>query len=351
MAAELNPGVNVLADKAYVYRLLAARTLEASIDEIPMKSVGSSEIIARTSYSAVSPGTEIAAYRGDPPLRFIPTYPRLLGYCNVSEVLKVGAAVKTVAVGDFILTNQSHRSHFKCEERDILAKLYPSVSLEHASLTYLYYLGLNALQKGNYKSGMNVAVIGLGVLGLTTTSVAAISDTNVYAISNLVESRNIAIKLGAKESYSKSEAALEQRIMDDTGGIGCDLVVVTSNLWSDWKLALSIAREYGVISVLGFPGRGQGLPQFNPLDPRYLYGRQLTIVAAGQSAVYETDASIYPYSKPHACRTILNWMADQTIDPEWLISNRLSWRDLELFYAIVERRKTGLMTAILDWNS
>lgn len=34
-----------------------------SIDEIPMKSIGLNEIIARTTYLAVSPGTGIAAYR------------------------------------------------------------------------------------------------------------------------------------------------------------------------------------------------------------------------------------------------------------------------------------------------
>ena len=39
----------------------------------------------------------------------------------------------------------------------------------------------------------------------------------------------------------------------------------------------------GRISILGFPGRGEPLPDFNPLDPKWFYGKQLTLIGAGFS--------------------------------------------------------------------
>src|SRR5688572_21668827 len=40
------------------------------------------QLLARTEFSAVSLGTEMAAYSGEPPLRPGIIYPRLVGYCN-----------------------------------------------------------------------------------------------------------------------------------------------------------------------------------------------------------------------------------------------------------------------------
>ena len=62
---------------------------------------------------------------------------------------------------------------------------------------------------------------------------------------------------------------------------GFDLVVLTANPWSAFRLSVEMARAGGRISILGFPGRGEAPPDFNPLDPKWFYGKQLTLIGAG----------------------------------------------------------------------
>ena len=83
--------------------------IEKDLDE---ENLEFGAILCETLVTAISPGTELAAYNGLPPLRPATGYPRLQGYCNVSQVIAKGSQVKSVNIGDRILTFQSHRSHF-----------------------------------------------------------------------------------------------------------------------------------------------------------------------------------------------------------------------------------------------
>lgn len=67
------------------------------------RALQSDQVFARTLYSAISPGTEIAAFLGCPPLRPGKLCPRVVGYCNVAEVLAIGAGVTLCRTGDTIL--------------------------------------------------------------------------------------------------------------------------------------------------------------------------------------------------------------------------------------------------------
>ena len=138
-----------------VYKLLGPRRL--CIEKVPLNTdeLVEQEIIAKTVYSVISKGTELAAWQGKPPLR--PTtsiYPRLMGYCNLSKVENIGRNVKGISVGDFILTHQSHRSSFKCPQEDILLSFPASTSrelLKKITPLYLYHLGYASLMKSDYR--------------------------------------------------------------------------------------------------------------------------------------------------------------------------------------------------------
>ena len=55
-----------------------------------------------------------------------------------------------------------------------------------------------------------------------------------------------------------------------------------SNKWEDWDLTRKIINPYGEISILGFPGRGEALPRYNILEPKYFYQKQLTFSYVGR---------------------------------------------------------------------
>ena len=147
--------------------------------------------------STISPGTEISAYNGEPPLRPIKAYPRLVGYCNVAQIIAVGSGVGEYEVGQRILTFSSHCSHFICKKKDILAIVPENISSQQASTAYIFHLGYDAALKANIKYGSPVVVLGLGVVGLSAVTAAKMAGGKVYAVTNHDVPKRTALKNGS----------------------------------------------------------------------------------------------------------------------------------------------------------
>src|SRR3989338_942569 len=261
--------------KGTFVNLVTPQKIEFTEMELYEKDIGSNEIIAKTILSAISPGTELAAYMGQPPLRpSIQQYPRLLGYCNVARVVAVGRAVKDCRIGDRVLTCQSHRSMFKIYAKEVILKIPEAIDSAEIAALYLYHLGYKSLECGEVASGTTVAVIGLGPIGLGIVRLANIRGAAVTAVSGDEKRLRRASEMGAQTMHLKHAGVPVGQ---------CDVVITTSNSWDDWLLALRLAGKGGTVVVVGFPGRGMPLPQFNPLDPQFFYDKQLTIKAAGNA--------------------------------------------------------------------
>ncbi|MDE2001607.1 MAG: zinc-binding alcohol dehydrogenase [Patescibacteria group bacterium] len=301
----------------------------------------SSELVAKTLFSAISPGTETAAYTGKSPLKAGKAYPRVLGYCNVATVLKTGKGVASVKPGDLILTNQSHRSIFKIHKNELLAKIPKGADPKQAALAYLYNLGLNAVQATPLKRGMSVAVIGLGVLGLASVEMAKNLKLKTSAFSNSAPKLRLAKKLGARSAFLKTRGMRMEKL--------ADLVVVTSDAWDDWQLALRLVKKHGTISALGFPGRGVGSPRFNPLDPQYFYAKQITIVPAGIPREAKTDTGIARGVKKNI-QYILRLLERGKLKSKRLISGTFDFRNIRKAYAGLLAHDQKTVTYILQWQ-
>ncbi len=335
---------------AQITELIAAGELVYRTEPVPAEEPGENRILAKTLFSAISPGTEVAAFAGEPPLRPMKVYPRLVGYCNVAEVLRVGEGVADLRPGDRILTHQSHRSLFCCEVSQILATLDPGADAAASSTTYLFHLGYNALLRGSLQPGHRVAVLGLGTLGLTTVAAARAFGSQVIGLSNQEEARAAALEFGATACSAKEASAAEAMIGELAGSDGLDLLVTTSSSWEDWELALRLPRNGGVIAVLGFPGRGQGQPHFNPLASQYFYDRQLSLVACGYSPLTPAAPQDIRFTRQRNCRTLLEMIRTEQLPGRRLITEIVRWDQLAGVYQRMQERNTGPGTILLDWR-
>src|SRR5438105_1333395 len=109
--------------EATVVILTGPREVILRRESIDPATLGASSVLCETIVSVISPGTELAAYTGQPALREGAIYPRLQGYCNVARVLAVGSGVSSLIAGDRILSFSSHRSHFTIDAADVLVTL------------------------------------------------------------------------------------------------------------------------------------------------------------------------------------------------------------------------------------
>lgn len=308
------------------------------------------QIYAETEFSAVSVGTESAAYLGQPPLRPGSPYPRFVGYCNAGKVMRVGREVRGFKVGDRILTHQSHQSAFACRSEDILARVPEFVSTKVASLTYLAHIGLAALQKADLRPGESVAVLGLGAIGLATVNVAAALGAHVVALGNDDYRLKKAAELGARASLRSDDPNLKQQIEAATAGVGIDLLVTTANSWESWRTALDIPRQQGRIAVLGFPGRSEGPPSFNPFDPFRFHSKQLTVYAAGSVPESHVAPNEIRFTLQRNMKMLLRLVGETRLSLDRLITHCVPWHELRQIYELAGRKDKTMIAAVLDWG-
>jgi threonine dehydrogenase-like Zn-dependent dehydrogenase len=298
------------------------------------------EIQVKTRYSAISPGTELAAFNGLAPLRHtVAPYPRLVGYCNVGEITAVPDGLVSFAVGDIVLTHAAHRTNYGTTPGQILARVPRDADLPTSATTYLFHLGYAAALKGEIRPGHNVAVIGLGTLGLTTGSLAQRAGANVTGFSNHTDLDERTRAFGMQKIVGKSEPNSD----------GFDVVITTSNRWDDWRLALSLARRGGTIVVLGFPGRGEPPPDFNPMGSQWFYDKQLTITACGHTPSADVEAIDLRFTLKRNCTFLLKEILDRRLPAAQLIDEVRPAAELAKIYTefTIDRRQGR--TVVLDW--
>jgi len=334
--------------EALIYELTGPRNLHFKKEILQPNELLENEIIAKTIYTAISPGTEVAAYTGLQPLRSdISQYPRVSGYCNIAQVIYKGNAVSKFEVGDYFLNFQSHRSHFKCKESDFIIKISEE-NVKSSTVAYLYHLGFHSALTGDLRAGHNVAIIGLGVLGYTSGIMSKIAGGNTFIFTNQLSSKEN-IEAQGLQIFSKSESSIEL-VKNVTNQVGIDIVINTSNTWDDWLLSMQLVNKGGTIVNLGFPGRGEGTPPFNPLDPKFLYMKNVTIkyLAALNSKSLEVHEQRFNIER-NLCY-ILNLIQKGIIDSKQIISDEISYKDLEKQYHFYESREKHLFSTILNWN-
>lgn len=309
----------------------------------PLGIPGPGELLCETIVTAISPGTELAAYQGLPPLRPSVVYPRLQGYCNVARVLASEAA--GFVPGDRVLSFASHRSCFLLPAAEVLVKLPQDGDPGHLACAYLYHLGYNAVLRANVRPGSRVLAIGLGVLGLTSATMAGIAGADVFALSDQAKPSAIGSALGARV-FRRSEEARLASALDG----GADVVITTVNGWADWQAALRLAGQHGVIACLSFPGRGEHLSAENPLDSRYFYMKQLRIEAVGWAPEANDSRGFQRFNERDNLAWIVRLIATGQIDPTPLISGRYPGTEIVTAYEDLLARRDSPLTYLLDWN-
>lgn len=322
---------------ARVAVLQSPRQLRFESRDLADDPLPSGYLLAETILTAISPGTETAAWQGLPPLRPGAIYPRLIGYCNVARVLRTGEGCTQLRPGDRILSFSSHCSHFVIPANDVLAVIPEDLSSDKAVTAYLFHLGYSAILSAARPPGTTAVVLGLGVLGITSCALGQLAGWQVHAVTD--QPRVPALP----------EVRFHRRD-DPPESASFQVVIVTSASWDDWDLALRLAAQRAEIVVLGFPGRGLSDIPFNPLRPEDFYQRQLRISAAGMCPEFADSRGFCPFNERSNIDRILGWLRSGRLSSTILQAPRRPAYQLpELYSALCSHKRTD-HTYLLDWQ-
>jgi threonine dehydrogenase-like Zn-dependent dehydrogenase len=130
-----------------------------------------------------------------------------------------------------------------------------SVEFEEASLiTNLGCVLYGFETTGGYVVGDYVVVIGPGPLGLIAVEVAkALCAQRVVLVGTRVSRLEVGKDLGADRIIDVNKEDPVQVVLEETGGIGADLVIESSGAIQGPQMAIAMAKRMGKILLLGFP--------------------------------------------------------------------------------------------------
>lgn len=183
------------------------------------------QLLVRTEYSAISAGTERLFYRGEVPSGLeldetIPalngkfSYPLRYGYACVGNVVDAGAAELSGWIGQKVFSFHPHASHFAAHP-DALISLNEHLPYQSAVLLPFMETAISLTHDGKPMIGENIAVFGLGTVGLITSwLLAQIPLADLLTVDPLQIRRQAARQLGASRSIDPTDLQNEKTLVE-----------------------------------------------------------------------------------------------------------------------------------------
>ena len=327
------------------------------IEEQPLdtSNLKSDEIWIETEVSALKIGTDRGNYEGAEQVPGAPGYPRWVGDSNLGIVKQVGSAVRRVQVGDRVVTRQPHQSEYIISESSSMVKVPDGVDSEDAVFSHLYALSSLCYRKAHFQPGENVAVVGLGVLGLGAVALGPLFGARLVAIGNSSTRLEMAERMGAHAAYLYNDLDLQAKLDTFTNGHGLDLVILTANPWPAYRTALQIIRENGRVSIVSLLGRGETSLDFSPLsmDLFYIKGISLRAVSGPPGYLYPNGAGNTTienrFTSDRAATHVLSLMKDGLLEPKRLITHRFRYTEMVKAYEMAYQREKSMLGVLFNW--
>jgi L-iditol 2-dehydrogenase len=292
--------------------LIAPRTFRVA--DMPIEEPGPGEVQVRVEAVGVC-GSDVHAYSEGAVGSTPNVYPMVLGHEPAGTIVKTGAGVTGLAVGDRgalepalycyhcefclsghhnvcanirFLSNPHHPGFFR-EVVNLPAINFLAIptgmSFEEATLAEPLAIALHSLRLASIRSGETVAVIGAGPIGLLTiAALRAAKAARIWAVEPVAHRRELARGIGADVAIEPAEAADE--ILRDTGHRGVDCAIDCAAGDQTTGQAIHITRSAGRVAVTGIHST-----PFVQMDGSAMRRKELTIFNVRRSN-HETEEAL-----------------------------------------------------------
>jgi len=267
-----------------VFDNLATGTISAT--EVPVPATRSGQILIATRRSLISAGSErtmvefgeanlIAKARSQPEKvrqvldklktdGLLPTVetvfsrlgqPMPSGYCNAGVVLDVGKGVTRFSVGDRVVSNGPHAEVVSVPQ-NLCARIPDDVGDDEAAFTVLASVALQGVRLAEPTLGENVAVLGLGLLGLMTVQILRANGCRVLGVDFDASRLELARQFSAETVELGAGMDPVASAMAFSDGRGIDAVLITAATKSNEPIhqAAQMCRKRGRIIQVGWTG-------------------------------------------------------------------------------------------------
>ncbi|MDD2969919.1 MAG: NAD(P)-dependent alcohol dehydrogenase [Lachnospiraceae bacterium] len=332
--------------------------MEIEIQEKPMPEITETEVLVKIEYVGVC-GSDLHYYESGRIGDFIVEPPFILGHEAGGTIVKTGAKVKHLKVGDRVALEPGKTcgecefckqgKYNLCKDVQFFAtppvdgvfqeyvahdaalsfKLPDQVSTMEGALIEPLAVGMHAAMQANAHIGQTAVVTGAGCIGLVTLLALKAMGVSKVIVTDIMKKRlDKALELGADYVINSKEEDAVKRIMELTGDTGADLGFETAGSQITATQLIKSAKKGATIVLIGYSADGMmNLPIGTTLD------KELTI-----KTIFRYR-NIYP--------TAIQAVATGKIDIKKIVTNTFILSDIKEALDRCVREKADIVKGVI----
>jgi predicted dehydrogenase/NADPH:quinone reductase-like Zn-dependent oxidoreductase len=359
------------------------KTGEMCVDELPAPKLRRGSVLVQNIFSLISAGTErtsvetaqastMQKVRSRPDLvrqvldnvnreGLLATYKKVrerldnykeLGYSSAGIVIE--SAVADIKVGDRVAcagVGYASHSAIVSVPRNLVAKVPEEVGFDEAAFTTVCAIALQGVRQADVRVGEQVAVIGLGLIGLLTVQLLKVSGCRVIGIDVAPRNFGLARSLGCDLCVASNQDTPVE-VLNFTRGHNADAVIITAATTASQpvELAMECARKRGTVVVVG--AVGMQIPR-SPFYEKEIDFRISCSYGPGRyDPDYEEHGHDYPlgfvrWTENRNMEAVLDLMAQKKLNVGALITHRIpleeSLRAYDIITGTIKERYLGIL--------
>ncbi len=353
------------------------------VEEVPVPTPRDGQALVKVSASLVSAGTErmvvefaeksyLGKARSRPDLvkqtldkakreGIMPTVqtvfnrldqPMALGYSSAGTIVALGKNMQGFKVGQRVACaggGYATHAEYNVVPRNLLTPLPKNVDFESAAFTTLGAIALHGFRLAEPQLGENVAIIGLGLLGLLTIQLAAAAGCNVLGIDLDPKRIQLASALGL-QAVTRPNA--ESASAAFTANCGFDSIIICADTSSNDPIELAgvIARDRAKVVATG--AVGLNIPRKIYYEKEISFINSRSYGPGRYDANYEENGIDYPigyirWTEGRNFQAVVDLLSSRKLKVESLISHRFPIEDGVQAYEVITGKKKEVFLGVL----
>jgi len=281
--------------------------------------------------------------------------PMALGYSSAGTIVALGKNMPGFKVGQRVACaggGFAVHAEYNVVPRNLLTPLPRNVDYESAAFTTLGAIALHGFRLAEPQIGENVAVIGLGLVGLLTTQIASAAGCNVLGID--IDSKRIALasSLGL-QAVPRTQAIDSAQAL--TSNRGFDVILICADTTSNDPVELAgiIARDRARVVATGAVGL--------TIPRKIYYEKEISFINSRSygpgryDSDYEEQGNDYPlgyirWTEGRNFEAVVDLLASRRLKVESLITHRFPIEQgVKAYEVITGKKKEDFLGVVLTY--
>lgn len=342
-----------------------------NVEEVPVPVLKNNGVLVRNEYSVISAGTEastlnfadkslLGKVKARPDLAkqvwdkvattgILTTYkqavtqlakPIPLGYSSAGVVVE--SSSKEFKAGDRVAcggAGYANHAEYVYIPQNLCVKIPEGVSSRDACYTTVGSIAMQGVRNAKLSVGENVAVIGLGLIGLLTVEIVKAAGCRVFGVDVDPAKLKLAEEIGADVATNYNNI-LEK--MSSFSPFGADAVIITASTRSNDPISVSgdLVREGGRVVAVGMIGFDLPRDKYYAKEAEVIVSRSYGL--GRYDASYEEKGHDYPirlrWTEKRNMEAFLNLLAEKKISIEPLLTHEFEIDDGVVAYNLLNGR-------------